>query len=295
MMSSHFARSSPRDRFGFTLIELLVVIAIIAILAAILFPVFAQAREKARAITCISNGKQISLGWLMYAQDYDETLTPINVHRVDPLTGNINKEYWIELIYPYLKNGGTAHLPSGQTASGPDAAKIASVYICPDYTKEPPSVDSAGNSIANYPFGYDPTGQYPLLSFGVNGNATIASWSVDDTTGAILPGNQLGTLASFAEPASYVLLAENKGCCSDVYGGYGDSTVFAQRHSDGSTILLMDGHVKRFRGPSPLYGQDPPSTNPQALGVVESTGSTVCANKYSRPNCTSAYFAPRGG
>ena len=59
---------------AFTLIELLVVIAIIAILAAILFPVFAQAREKARQTSCISNLKQLSLGWQMYIQDYDETL-----------------------------------------------------------------------------------------------------------------------------------------------------------------------------------------------------------------------------
>src|SRR5438094_9831022 len=63
-----------RTRAGFTLIELLVVIAIIAILAAILFPVFAQAREKARAASCISNMKQIANGMLMYTQDYDELL-----------------------------------------------------------------------------------------------------------------------------------------------------------------------------------------------------------------------------
>src|ERR1051325_11064058 len=66
--SSHRGRSE-----GFTLIELLVVIAIIAILAAILFPVFAQAREKARAISCLSNIKQTALGVVMYVQDYDET------------------------------------------------------------------------------------------------------------------------------------------------------------------------------------------------------------------------------
>jgi prepilin-type N-terminal cleavage/methylation domain-containing protein len=65
------------SRKAFTLIELLVVIAIIAILAAILFPVFAQAREKARQATCTSNMKNIGTAWAMYAQDYDETGCPM--------------------------------------------------------------------------------------------------------------------------------------------------------------------------------------------------------------------------
>jgi len=84
-------------RQGFTLIELLVVIAIIAILAAILFPVFAQAREKARAASCLSNTKQISLGIAMYAQDYDEKI---------PILGVIaeNRGRWMWQIYPYVKN-----------------------------------------------------------------------------------------------------------------------------------------------------------------------------------------------
>ncbi|MEI6433019.1 MAG: prepilin-type N-terminal cleavage/methylation domain-containing protein, partial [bacterium] len=67
---------TPRKRGAFTLIELLVVIAIIAILAAILFPVFAQARERARQASCLSNMRQLSLAFLMYAQDYDEALVP---------------------------------------------------------------------------------------------------------------------------------------------------------------------------------------------------------------------------
>jgi len=89
-------------RSGFTLIELLVVIAIIAILAAILFPVFAQAREKARSSTCLSNQKQIALALSMYAQDFDETL-PFTV-ALDPTT---NEDIWWEdLAAPYIKSGG---------------------------------------------------------------------------------------------------------------------------------------------------------------------------------------------
>jgi prepilin-type N-terminal cleavage/methylation domain-containing protein/prepilin-type processing-associated H-X9-DG protein len=84
-------------RKAFTLIELLVVIAIIAILAAILFPVFAQAREKARGISCLSNLKQSGLAYEMYTQDYDET-TPLQKSN-DP-----NGGYWFNLIQPYVKN-----------------------------------------------------------------------------------------------------------------------------------------------------------------------------------------------
>ncbi len=299
-MQGNLSRSPRCHSSGFTLIELLVVIAIIAILAAILFPVFAQAREKARAITCVSNGKQISLGWLMYAQDYDEVIPPISVLA----DANGDKTYWTELIYPYLKNGGNKHLPGiQQTAVGVGGETGASVYICPDYLVEPPGSDSAGNPLPSI---YDPTSQYPILSFGVNGNATFASWAVDNTTGAIQYGYQLGQMASFSEPANFVMLAENKGCCSDIYGGwiddgtdplYPDSTVFAQRHTGGSTILLMDGHVKTFRGPNPLYGHENavPNIPMGVTNTVESTGSTVCANKHSRPNCANAYFAPRGG
>jgi prepilin-type N-terminal cleavage/methylation domain-containing protein/prepilin-type processing-associated H-X9-DG protein len=88
-------------RSGFTLIELLVVIAIIAILAAILFPVFAQAREKARASTCLSNQKQIGLAISMYAQDYDETLPPAVL--LDPNTSL--DTWWEERVAPYVKSG----------------------------------------------------------------------------------------------------------------------------------------------------------------------------------------------
>ena len=95
-------------RRGFTLIELLVVIAIIAILAAILFPVFAQAREAARTTSCLSNVKQLSLGALMYVQDYDEEFWAWN-WGFDCNGGNNghprdSAAFWTMAIYPYVKN-----------------------------------------------------------------------------------------------------------------------------------------------------------------------------------------------
>lgn len=98
-------------RRGFTLIELLVVIAIIAILAAILFPVFAKAREKARQASCNSNIKQLMLGVVSYAQDYDERLP------YDNLPGTAPYYTWRSMILPYIKNNQIFMCPSNASMS----------------------------------------------------------------------------------------------------------------------------------------------------------------------------------
>lgn len=105
--------SVRRRQGGFTLIELLVVIAIIAILAAILFPVFAQAREKARSASCLSNQKQVALAFMMYSQDYDETY-PLAIAQ-DPVTKATL--WWEDLVRPYIKGGNVGGILTCPSAS----------------------------------------------------------------------------------------------------------------------------------------------------------------------------------
>lgn len=117
MMQKHITLRAKRSAFtsgktGFTLIELLVVIAIIAILAAILFPVFAKAREKARQTSCLSNMKQLGLGIKMYAQDYDESRVPGWIWPSNPAIADAERRTWRSLILPYVKNRQVYVCPS---------------------------------------------------------------------------------------------------------------------------------------------------------------------------------------
>src|SRR5688572_8352386 len=111
MISTHWVNGTKRHKdAAFTLIELLVVIAIIAILAAILFPVFAHAREKARQTSCLSNLKQMSTAMLMYADDSDGLFPPV-IARTPPAK-TIYEISWMRLLEPYTKNRGVFICPS---------------------------------------------------------------------------------------------------------------------------------------------------------------------------------------
>ncbi len=214
-------RSVIHNRSGFTLIELLVVIAIIAILAAILFPVFAQAREQARKTVCLSNLQQIGLGINMYSQDYDEYLPPVRDQDSKYIEGN-----WKDIIQPYIKNLQIFRCPSNPASQ---------VY------------DESGNANS----GYNPAtpktyrGYFYYRAF-FKSSAAIGS-------GDWWAGNQYTSIA-FPYPAGTLMVAENK----DVYPDYGpwmamvpnwgmSGANFGARHNGSdrsSNIVFMDGHAK---------------------------------------------------
>jgi len=118
-------------RRGFTLIELLVVIAIIAILAAILFPVFARAREKARQTSCLNNVKQLTLGLAMYIQDFDDTTPRTYYYNRDPQPGEMSLAVWQHFVYPYVMNWQLYMCPS---AAGERTSSTYSSYYIPPTT-----------------------------------------------------------------------------------------------------------------------------------------------------------------
>lgn len=124
-MQTTIVSTAGRKQSGFTLIELLVVIAIIAILAAILFPVFAQAREKARQVSCLSNMKQIGTASMMYVQDYDETY-PMSKSTVGTRTSD-----WRVMVSPYIKNGNPGTVVN--TTDGSVDSVSGGVFSCPSF------------------------------------------------------------------------------------------------------------------------------------------------------------------
>ncbi|MEN6643136.1 MAG: DUF1559 domain-containing protein [Armatimonadia bacterium] len=207
-------------RRGFTLIELLVVIAIIAILAAILFPVFAKAREKARQSSCLNNCKQLGLAMMQYAQDYDETIPP------NYIADNPRTYYcmWMGLLQPYVKNLQVLRCPS---ADGP-------CYNGYAYWS------SAGGNIPA------PT------DYGVNLN--ILGNSAGTAMATIVYPSETLLLADSDwthSPVDYPSSNSSRFFCPSWH----QSAFIPARHNEGANMVYADGHAKWHK-----MAYDPAST-----------------------------------
>jgi len=266
-----------RGQKAFTLIELLVVIAIIAILAAILFPVFARARENARRSSCQSNMKQIGLGLLQYIQDYDETM-PFAYQNVDtyenppssPWTGYV----WNDMIFPYVKSEQIFNCPSWSPGSSDFAVKPYKYVAPPGTNGRTYQTKTYGSYALNVTYGCQPLSACgtpvldPVDSSHDNGDTLVKAsklqtpattvW-VTESRGAD-KGNGQGTAANMTKWRNGLAISPGEstpgtgtgdavsyrtiGSAGD--GGWGDNEV-AERHLGTTNVLWADGHVKSVK------------------------------------------------
>ncbi|BDI33618.1 hypothetical protein CCAX7_56690 [Capsulimonas corticalis] len=238
----HFHRSLK----GFTLIELLVVIAIIAILAAILFPVFAKAREKARQISCLSNEKQLGLGLLQYNQDYDETFPCGVAYDLSLGSG------WAGAIYPYVKSAGVYHCPDDPTSQ----QVVGGVTLYP--ISFALNVITADHSVAQWTAPASTTLLTEIQGMAVNVTDVMETGSPhhspmdfsDNLTWADGgPGSYSGNWGK-SDIVRYNTgrLADRTHAATSLISLNGDTEVPGPRHTDGSNWLMADGHAKYLIG-----------------------------------------------
>ncbi len=229
--------------FAFTLIELLVVIAIIAILAAILFPVFAQAREKARQTACLSNMKQIALGIVQYTQDYDELLPPSRNNSMGVVTP------WHWLIQPYVKNLQVFKCPSNQQTGG--------------------VVNTPTGGMPLIPRSYYSNAGYENRSLGAGGNRPMA-----DTFSE--------SLAALDAVASTILIVErndtsasaNNDKLNDSREIFDTATNRSNltNHTGMSIYVFADGHAKAMKPTATIQ--------PLNMWVINNQATTPPSNEF---------------
>jgi prepilin-type N-terminal cleavage/methylation domain-containing protein/prepilin-type processing-associated H-X9-DG protein len=241
-------------RKAFTLIELLIVIAIIALLAAILFPVFSRARENARRSSCQSNLKQIGLGIAQYAQDYDERL--VQRRYVFSTTPSTTYYSWKIALDPYIKS--------------------TQVWICPSNPKKTVNCSDSNVNGINIKTSYGPNSAYNSDTGTSTPGTNLAKVAVitDPTRDSALH------LAQIAAPATTIMVVEQTTSTTQPSASYSDfnpldpgnhgDTLFSGHLGTGN-YLFCDGHVKALK---------PLATIPASIG------GTGTVNMWHRDNLT---------
>jgi prepilin-type N-terminal cleavage/methylation domain-containing protein/prepilin-type processing-associated H-X9-DG protein len=278
-----------RKKLGFTLIELLVVIAIIAILAAILFPVFATAREKARQASCESNEKQLVLAFVQYASDYDNSY-PSGTYQIDPGSqggpsdpGPQNTGLgWAGQIYPYVKSVGVYHCPDDTTNPATQTANGVTYNLNPvsyGYNMNIPGPYFYGDgkgaaesrlaaptlTVMLYEVqGSDVDVVDPLEVMNKIWNATTQYWST----------SAYGQWQFFGTPTKYATGYLN-GVTSSNSGSYYLAPTGV--HTNSANYAFADGHIKFLAAskvsPGIMYGGLPWAIQP---GAAENPGGFGC-------------------
>ncbi len=262
-------------RSAFTLIELLVVIAIIAILAAILFPVFAQAREKARQISCISNMKQIGTASMMYVQDFEETY-PLSKF-VDS-TGATSD--WRVVLTPYIKNGNPGTVSNNAAGDGAVKSVSGGVFSCPSFA-DGKYTYGAHSAIFHDPFTTNKTTEWPAVTLSnlprVSDTILVTEMGSDDNNVSDVRGMTEdwwvqggGPLMPGGWPPQFTGVNGGAQFDKDLVPGSDSNQVFytlmpRYRHTKSANMLFADGHAKSMTKGSMNYCK-----NVLFLGMIKS-------------------------